>query len=321
MTNGAEADRGRTAPEPAEIPRLGWREVLLRVLRRIGRDNLPLVSAGIAFNAMFAIFPALVVLLSIYGLFASPAAVGREMGSFFAVLPTDAARLIQDQLQTIVSRTHTALGIGAAVSMGLTVWSSIQGMAALTTAMNVAYHQHEQRGYFKLIGVALIFTVGAFAGLLVLLALGIAVPLVLAALPLGSFAKILALVVRWILLWSFAAGALAVVYRYAPCREDARWKWVTWGSVLAATLWLAVSVLFTLYVEDFGSYGRTYGALGGVMVLLTWFYFGSFSVVLGAELNAEMEHQTAADTLGPIPERRRSENQRSPNPSSARRRP
>ncbi|HTW38729.1 MAG TPA: YihY/virulence factor BrkB family protein [Steroidobacteraceae bacterium] len=336
MSNGAEADRGRSAQEPRAIPRTGWRDILLRVLKRIGRDNLPLVSAGIAFNAMFATFPALVVLLSIYGLFSSSADVAREMRPFFGVLPADAARIIQAQLSSIASRTSTALGIGAAVSMAVTVWSSVQGMAALTTAMNVAYHQRERRGYFELLGVALIFTLGALAGLIVLLALGIALPLVVTALPLGPLAKTLALALRWVLLWSFAAGALAVVYRYAPCREDPQWRWVTWGSVLSASLWLGVSLLFTVYVENFGSYARTYGALGGVMILLTWFYLGSFSVVLGAELNAEMEHQTAvdtttgppqpmgergayvADTLGPIPGRRRNENRRSANPSSGR---
>lgn len=332
MEKRAQPDRGRSAEEPREIPRPGWRDILLRVFARIGEDNLPLVSAGIAFNAMFAIFPALVVLLSIYGLFSSPADVAREMRPFFAVLPADAARLIQEQLSNIARRPPSALGIGAAVSMGVTIWSSVQGMAALTTAMNVAYHQRERRSYLKLLGVALIFTFGALGGLIALLALGIALPLALAELPFGPLAKTVALVLRWVLLWSAAVGALAVVYRYAPCREGARWKWVTWGSVLSATLWLGVSLLFTVYVEDFGSYARTYGALGGVMVLLTWFYLGSFAVVLGAELNAEMEHQTAvdtttgppepmgergayvADTLGPIPGR--SENPKSASPSS-----
>jgi membrane protein len=339
LSNRPQVDRGRSAEEPSDIPPPGWRDILLRVLKRIGPDNLPLVAAGIAFNAMFAIFPALVVLLSVYGLFSSPADVAREMRPFFAVLPADAASLVQQQLQSIAGRPNAALGIGAIVGMGVTVWSSTQGMAALTTAMNVAYHQDERRGYFKLLGVALIFTFGALAGLLAMLALGIALPLLLKVAPLGPLARALALVLRWGLLWAFAASGLAVVYRFAPCREDARWKWVSWGSALTATVWLIVSVLFTVYVEDFGSYARTYGALGGVMVLLTWFYLGSFAVVLGAELNAEMEHQTAidtttgapepmgergayvADTLGAIPGGRRSENRRSASPSSDRRRP
>jgi membrane protein len=329
-------DRGRSAQEPQEIPRRGWRDILLRVLRRIGRDNIPLVSAGIAFNAMFAVFPALVVLLSIYGLFASPADVARHMRPFFAVLPADALSLIQAQLQSIASRPAMTLGLGAIVSMAVTLWGSLQGMSALTTAMNIVYQKREHRGYFRSLWVALMFTLAAMVGLLVLLALGVALPLVLKLMPLGAMARTVALAVRWILLWSFAMGSFSVVYRYAPCREHARWKWVTWGSVAAATLWLAVSLVFTVYVENFASYAQVYGAVGGVMVLLTWFYLASFAILLGAVLNAEMEHQTAidsttgppepmgergayvADTLGPIPGRRRSETQRSASPSSDR---
>ncbi len=329
-------DHGRSAQEPQEIPRRGWRDILLGVLRRIGRDNIPLVSAGIAFNAMFASFPALVVLLSIYGLFSSPADVSRHMRPFLAVLPADAVSLIQDQLQSIASRPAMTLGVGAAVSMVVTLWGSIQGMSALTTAMNIAYHQREHRGYFELLWIALLFTLGAIGAFLVMLALGVALPIVLKLMPLGVVARTLALAVRWMLLWSFAVATLSVVYRYAPSREDAGWKWVTWGSVASATLWLAVSLLFTVYVENFGSYAKLYGAVGGVMVLLMWFYLGSFAILLGAVLDAEMEHRTAvdmttgppqsmgergayvADTLGPIPGRGRSETRRSASPSSDR---
>jgi membrane protein len=142
----------------------------------------------------------------------------------------------------------------------------------------------------------LVFTVSAVVAFLVMLVLGVAVPLVIQVLPLGPAASAAILVFRWVLLWLFAIGVLTVVYRYAPDRRTAKWKWVTWGSAVAATLWLSGSVLFELYVKNFGSYGVTYGALGGVIVLIMWFYLGGFAVVLGAEINAEMEHQTAVDT-------------------------
>ncbi|MGH8219051.1 MAG: YihY/virulence factor BrkB family protein [Steroidobacteraceae bacterium] len=226
--------------------------------------------------------------------------------------------------------------VTAAVSMGVTIYGSAQGMSALTTATNIAYHEPERRGFFRLLGVATLFTLGGLAAFLLLLGLGIAVPYILSALPIGPIAKQIALVLRWALLWCFAVFALTVVYRYARCREDARWRWITWGSVIAATLWFAGSIVFSLYVQNFGSYGKTYGALGGVMILLMWFYLGSFAVLLGAELNAEMEHQTTrdtttgapqpmgtrgafvADTLGPTPEHSRSETRKSANPSSDR---
>lgn len=289
-------DRGRSAELPAQIPPLGWRDILLRVLRRIGADNLTLIAAGIAFNAMFALFPALIVLVSIYGYFASPADVAAQIRPFYAMLPHDAASLIQASMQNLAGKPTATLGVGAAVSLGVTIYSSAQGMVALATAMNVAYHESERRGFFRLLGLAILFTFGGLAGFLLLVGLGIAVPFVLGTLPFTHVAKEIALALRWVLLWCVSAVALAVVYRYAPCREDARWSWVSWGSVLAATLWLGGSVLFSLYVQDFGSYGKTYGALGGVMILLMWFYLGSFAVLLGAELNAEMEHQTAVDT-------------------------
>ena len=329
-----ERDRGRSAELPSEIPRQGWRDILLRVMHRISEDNLALVAAGIAFNAMFAVFPTLIVLVSIYGLFASPQDVSSQFKPFYSMLPADAASLIQTSLTNLVGKSNSTLGIGAAISMAVTIYSSAQGMSALTSATNIAYHEPERRGFFKLLAIAILFTLGGLAGVLVLLGLGIAVPYVLAALPFGPIAKQIALALRWVLIWFFAVGALTVVYRYAPCRENARWRWITWGSVIAATLWLGGSVIFSLYVQNFGSYGKTYGALGGVMILLMWFYLGAFAVILGAEINAEMEHQTAvdtttgspqplgergayvADTVGPTPGMSQNESRRSASPSS-----
>jgi len=151
-------------------------------------------------------------------------------------------------------------------------------------------------------GLALLFTVAGVIGFLVVLVLAVVVPLVLKVLPLGDVAITTGLVLRWVLLWGFAVLALALLYRYAPCRENPQWRWVSWGSATAATLWLAASVLFSLYVRDFGNYGATYGALGGAVLLLMWFYLGAFAVLLGAELDAEMEHQTNVDTTSGPPQ-------------------
>jgi membrane protein len=289
-------DRGRSAESPSEIPKQGWRDILLRVGHRISEDNLTLVSAGIAFNAMFAVFPAMVLIVSLYGMFASPGEVAHQMRSLFALLPGDAASLIQTQLQTIASHANSTLSVGAVISLGVTLYSSAQGMSALATATNIAYHEPERRGFLKLLGIAILFTVGGLAGLLLLVGLGVAVPAILRQLPVGAIAKQIGFALNWLLLWLAAVFALAVVYRFAPCRQNPLWRWVTWGSATAATVWLLGSALFAVYVQNFGSYGKTYGALGGVMMLLMWFYLGSFAVLLGAELNAETEHQTAVDT-------------------------
>jgi membrane protein len=296
-----EPGRGRHARYPAELPAAGWRDILLRVWQKLGEDHTSLVAAGIALNTLLAVFPALAVAVLIYGLFSSPAGVTADIKPFIGILPPDAAKLLEAQLQSLVAPTHVKLGIGAVVSALLAFWSARQGIVALMAATNIAYYERERRGFLKQIAISLSFTLAAVVAFLVMLVLGVAVPLVIQFLPLGPVAATAILVFRWVLLWLFAAGALAVVYRYAPDRHTARWPWVTWGSVGAATLWLAGSVLFELYVKNFSSYGVTYGALGGVIVLIMWFYLGGFAVVLGAQINAEMEHQTAMDTTEGAP--------------------
>jgi membrane protein len=291
-----EPGRGRTARTPSEIPRAGWRDILLRVGHRIGRDNASLVAGGIAINTLLAVFPALGVAVSIYGLFSSPSGVAADMKPFFAILPPAAAQLLQAQLQSLVSPAHVKLGIGAVASAVLAFWSARQGIVALMTATNIAYRERERRGFIRQAAISLAFTIASVIAFLMMLLLGVAVPLVLQLLPLGPVAADAILALRWVILWLFAVAALAAIYRYAPDRASAQWRWVTWGSAAAATLWLLGSVLFELYVQNFNSYGTTYGALGGVIVLIMWFYLGGFAVVLGAELNAEMEHQTAVDT-------------------------
>jgi membrane protein len=288
--------RGRESQCPSQIPAAGWRDILLRVWQKIGQDNASLVAAGIALNTLLAVFPALGVAVSIYGLFSSPAGVEADLRPFFAILPRDAAQLLQDQLKSLVSPAHVKLGVGAIVSALLAFWSARQGIVALMTATNIAYYERERRGLLRQIGISLGFTISAVIAFLVMLLLGVAVPLVIQVLPLGPGTSAAILVFRWVLLWLFAIAALAAVYRYAPDRRAPKWKWVTWGSTVGATLWLSGSVLFEVYVKNFGSYAVTYGALGGVIVLIMWFYLGGFAVVLGAEINAEMEHQTAVDT-------------------------
>jgi membrane protein len=296
-----EPGRGRHARHPGQFPAAGWRDILLRVWQKIGQDNASLVAAGIALNTLLAVFPALAVAVLIYGLFSSPAGVAADMKPFFEILPTAAAKLLQDELQNLVAPGHVKLGVGALVSALLAFWGARQGIVALMTATNIAYYERERRGFLLQIVISLGFTLSAVIAFLVMLALGVAVPLVIQVLPLGPAASAAILVLRWVLLWLFAIGALAAVYRYAPDRRTAQWQWVTWGSAVAATLWLLGSVLFELYVKNFSSYGVTYGALGGVIVLIMWFYLGGFAVVLGAEVNAEMEHQTSVDTTEGLP--------------------
>jgi len=287
---------GRSATSPTEIPKRGWRDIVARVWQNLGRDNTSLVSAGIGLHALLAVFPALAVLVSVYGMFASPADVARELQPFLGVLPGDAAKLITDQLQSLTSPQNHTLGFGAVAATLLALWNSRQGMVSLMTVTNIAYNEREHRSVFRQVAISLIFSLGAMLIFLVMLLVGVAVPLVLQVAPLGPYVTVAVLMFRWVLLWAFAVLGFSIAYRYAPDRQRAKWRWVTWGSAAAASVWILGSLAFSAYVQNFGSYGKTYGALGGVIILIMWFYLMGFTIVLGAEINAEMEHQTAVDT-------------------------
>lgn len=287
---------GRTAIRPTEIPTKGWRDIVARVWQNLGRDNTSLVSAGIGLHALLAVFPALAVVVSVYGMFASAADVASDLQPFLGVLPGDAAKLITDQLESLTRPQNHALGFGAIAATLLALWNSRQGMVSLMTATNIAYNQRERRSLLRQVATSIVFSSGAVLIFLVMLLVGVAVPLLLQAASLGRGATIAVLAFRWVLLWAFAVSGLSIAYRYAPDRQRAKWRWVTWGSAVAATVWILGSLAFSAYVQNFGSYGKTYGALGGVIMLIMWFYLVGFTIVLGAEINAEMEHQTAVDT-------------------------
>lgn len=298
----ADKSRGRTATRPQHIPARGWWDITLRVKDNLDRDNAALISSGLAMYALLAVFPGLAATMFIYGLFASPAQLIHQLGAFSSQMPPGVWAIFQSQLQAIASRQQGALSAGAAVSLLVALYSARSGMGSLMTVANIAYREEEKRSLVRQIGISLLLTVGAVAGFVLMLLLALAVPLVMEVLGVTAWMQMGAEALRWVLLWGIAVLGLAVVYRFAPAREPARWHWVTWGSGIAATVWLIGSVLFSFYVRTFGSYQKTYGTLGSVVVLLLWFYLSSFAVVLGAEINAESERQTIRDTTTGSPE-------------------
>jgi membrane protein len=290
------SNRGRTAELPQQIPAAGWWDILWRVVKRLGNDNVTLVAGGVAMYALLSVFPGLAAAVSIYGLFATPADVVQHMKAFSSILPPGVWDIFNTQLQTLASHTQSTLSIAAALGFVVALWSARSAMSALMTASNIAYGEREKRRFIVQLLVSLILTVGAVIGFLAMLSLGVAIPVAMKILGMSTWVQWAGIVLPWGVLWLFAIVGLAFVYRYAPARQPARWEWVTWGSAIAATLWLGGSTLFAFYVRAFANYGKTYGALGGVIALLTWFYFSSVIVVLGAEINAEMERQTKQDT-------------------------
>jgi membrane protein len=294
---------GGEAETPTQIPPRGWWQVTRRAFRESSADNVPMLAGGVAFFAFLAVFPALIAALTLYGLVADPAQVTRQVEGLAGALPQQTQPLISEQLGAVAASSGGALGIGLVVSLLAALWSASSGTGNLMQAINIAYDEQETRGFVKLRGTALLLTLGAIVFVLLTLALVAVVPPLLDALPLGPVATVLAQVVRWGLLVGVVIVALAVVYRVAPDRDAPRIRWVSTGALVAAVLWIAGSVAFSLYVNNFGSYNRTYGALAGVVVLLLWLYLTSYVVLLGAEINAESEKQTGRDTTRgrPVP--------------------
>jgi membrane protein len=287
---------GIHAEKPTEIPWTGWKQIVRRSWAEHQADNMPIIAGGVAFFGFLSTFPALIAMISIYGLVASPATVARQVEDLSAQLPEDAASLIASQLTSIVDNSGSALSISLVVSILAALWSTSGGVGNLITAVNLAYDEVETRNFVKLKATSLGLTLGAIVFVLVTFGLVAVVPVVLDALPLGVFGTILAQVLRWVLLLAVFAGSLAVLYRVAPDRDAPRLRWVSLGAVVVTLIWALVSVGFSVYVDNFGSYDKTYGTIAGVIVLMLWLYLTCYLVLLGAEINSEVEHQTAHDT-------------------------
>ncbi|MGH3874743.1 MAG: YihY/virulence factor BrkB family protein [Pseudonocardiaceae bacterium] len=295
-TSDRRPDVGRQADSPTQISLLGWRQVLGRAVHESQEHNITLLAAGVAFYLFLSLFPALIALVTLVGLVADPARLTDQVRSFTVGLPQAAQQLISDQLTAITDSSGGALTFGLIVSLLVALWSASSGTENLMSAVNLAYDEKAKRSFVRLRGVALLLTLGAVVFLVLTLALIAVVPLVLQVVPLGPVGTVLAQVVRWMLLFTLVVVGLAVLYRVAPDRNPPKFRWITFGSVVGALLWLAGSAGFSLYVNFFGNYNKTYGALAGVIVLLLWLFLTSFVVLLGAEINSEAERQTMRDT-------------------------
>ncbi|MDQ4033548.1 MAG: YihY/virulence factor BrkB family protein [Actinomycetota bacterium] len=286
---------GTEANSPTQIPVQGWREVLGRAWHESQKHNIALLAAAVAFFAFLALFPTLIALVTLVGLVADPQWITEQVRNFTVGLPQESQQLISNQLSAITQDSN-ALTVGLVVSLLVALWGASTGTSNLMTAVNLAYDEQEKRGFLKLRSVALVLTLGAVVFLVLSLALIAVVPVVLQAAPLGPVGSVLAQVLRWALLFAVVVVGLAVIYRVAPDRNPPKLRWVTLGSVVAALLWLLGSAGFSLYVNFFGNYNKTYGALAGVIVLLLWLYLTCYVVLLGAEINSEAERQTMCDT-------------------------
>ena len=295
-------DRGRDADGPGDIPKQGWKDVALRVKGELKEDQVPLLSAGVAFYILLALFPALAAIVSIYGLVADPGQVSEHVADLTAALPDSARQLITEQLESVVQGAEDGVGFALVGGILAALWSASSGMKHLVTAINAAYDEDESRKFFTLRGLSLLLTVGAVAFGVVAIGVLTVLPAIVDRTGLGRAGQTVVQVLSYpALAIGFGLG-LAVLYRYAPDRDDPRWRWVSPGAAIATVVWILASLAFSFYASNFGSYSEAYGSIGAVIILMLWLVITAFSVVLGAEIDAEIEAQTAKDSTEGHPE-------------------
>ena len=293
--SAARQERGRDAKAPTAIPASGWKDILWRVFKEISNDRVMLIAAGVTFYLLLALAPLLAALVSIYGLLLDPNDIVSQAEALAGVVPGGGVDILSSQLERLSSANQSTLGFAFAISLGLALWSANAGMKALFEAMNVAYDEHEERGFVRLTAVTLAFTLLTIGGIIALIAFNTVFT---------AFQELIGVTLpAWLVNTLTAAIALvaliffmAALYRFGPCRESPRWKWITPGAVFAGIMIVVVSALFSFYVANFGSYNETYGSLGAMVGFLTWLWLVMVVLVMGGELNSEMEHQTRRDT-------------------------
>lgn len=296
-------DHGRSASVPEAIPLSGLRDVFWRVFHEVLADRVTLIAAGVTFYLLLALFPAMAALVSLYGLVADPITISEHLRELAVLLPPGAFDLLADQIKELVNRRDATLGITFFVGLGIALWSTHSGTLAIFDAMNVAYEEEEKRGLVRLNLIGLCFTLCAMLLMVVMVVLVGVMPVVLSYLWLDQFKEHMALLLRWPLLLLVVVAAVTSVYRFGPSRAPAKLRWTTWGAGLTTIAWAVMSLGFSFYLDHFANYNATYGTLGALIGFLVWIWLSVVILVIGAELNAELEHQTAKDTTtgSPLP--------------------
>ena len=298
---GEADDRGRSAATPSAIPAHGWKDILLRVYANFSEHRIMSLAAGMTYYSILAIFPAIAALVAINGFFADPSSIAEHLDQLGGVLPGGALDVARNQLTRVASNGSKTLGLAFLLGFCISLWSANAAMKALFDTLNIVYGEDEKRGFFKLNAISLCFTIAAI--LFVVAALGsvVAVPVILNSVGLSKAGDYILRFGRWPAMYLVITFALAIIYRYGASRETPQWRWITWGSAIAALLWLGGSALFSWYAANFGKFNETYGSLGAIIGFMTWLWISAIVILLGAEIDAEMEHQTAHDTTEGAP--------------------
>lgn len=293
-------DRGRDARRPTQMTRAGWMDIGARMVARIGSLNIGLLAAGVAFYGLLSIFPAITAAVAIIGIVYDPVELVDESGWLLSALPEAARTLIVDQFNDVAGAAGGSLGLAALLSLGVALWSSSNATGSLVQGLNIIYEEEDQRSFVMLRLLVIALTIAIILGLALMIVVVAAIPAAMSVMGAGEGLTDAVYLLRWPLMFLLGVGGIALLYRVGPDRRQARWRWITPGAVIACALWVAATFGFSFYVQNFASYNETFGALAGVIVLLTWMWLSAFIVLLGAEFDAELEHQTARDsTIGP----------------------
>jgi membrane protein len=292
----SEPGRGRFARAPWQIPWRGWRDILVRTYQETLNDRVLALASGVVFYSLVALFPGIAAGVSFYALFADPGTIAKHLSIAADIVPAGTIEMVHAEITRIAARSDGKLTLEFFIGFGIALWSANASMKSLFDALNVIYDETEKRGLIRLNIESLLFTVCAIAGAFIAVAAVVVFPLLLVAFGLTSYDAPLFAFLRWPVMFVLMIVALAVLYRYGPSRRLAKWRWISVGSVFAALSWLAVSSLFSWYLAHFANYDATYGALGAVVGLMMWMWLSAIVVLVGAELNAEIEHQTARDS-------------------------
>ena len=290
MAQAATGGPAAGASSPGQIPPAGWFQILKRTYAESTKDNVNLVAAGVAFYAFLAFVPLLGALVLSYGLVAEPASVVQHVQGLTSVMPAEAAKLIGEQLLSISQTATSKKGFGLLLAILVSLYGAMRGATSIITALNIVYGVEENRGFVKTTLLAIAITVGAVVAMIVGMTAVSALGLVERLLPFSSpLVHTLLKIASWVAAAAVVSLVIALVYRYAPNRPNPKWAWLTPGSIAATLLWIAATLGFGFYVSNFGSYNATYGSLGAVVVFLTWLYLSCYILLMGGELNSELE--------------------------------
>lgn len=296
----SQPGRGRNAERPLQIPLKGWVDIFWRIYASIMEDRILLIAAGATFYLLLALFPALAAFVSVYGFVADPRTVADQVAFLGGMLPTGSLDMIRTQLQALATQEASSLSFSFIFGLAIALWSANNGMKTLFEAMNVAYRQNETRSFVKLNLTAFAFTLGAIAIAILMIVMVGVVPAMFALLRIDSWTETIVKIARWPVILLFVSAGITMIYRFGPDREPAKLPWLTWGAAVASIVWLTTSILFSWYLENFADYNATYGTLGAAVGFMMWTWISSIILIIGAEINGEMEHQTAVDTtVGP----------------------